>query len=99
MLKKLVEKLFGKGALSPAGTGFFLDVCCSQCGEHFHLFVNTSTDLMQDFHEDGSVTYVLRKEIIGGGCKNLIQVQMDFDGGKRLLSRKIENGEFIEKTP
>jgi hypothetical protein len=99
MLKKLAEKLFGKGAPPSAGSGFFLDVRCSQCGEHFHLFVNTSTDLMQDFHEDGSVTYVLRKEIIGGGCKNLIQVQMDFDGGKRLLSRKIENGEFIEKTP
>jgi len=99
MLKKLAEKLFGKGVPSAAGTGFFLEVRCSRCGEQFHLFVNLSTDLMQDFHEDGSVTYVLRKEIIGAGCKNLIQVNMDFDGGKRLLSRKIENAEFIEKAP
>ena len=99
MLKKLTEKLFGKGTPSSAAGGFFLNVRCSQCGEQFHLFVNTSTDLMQDFHENGSVTYVLRKEIIGGGCKNLIQVHMNFDAGRRLLSQKIENGEFIEKTP
>ncbi len=99
MFKKLVERLFGKGAPPAAGTGFFLDVRCSQCGEKFHLFVNTSTDLIQDFHEDGSVTYALRKEIIGAGCKNLIQVHMDFDGGKKLLAQKIENGEFIGNTP
>ena len=61
MLKKLAEKLFGKGTPSAAGSGFFLDVRCSQCGENFHLFINTSTDLMQDFHEDGSVLVLMNK--------------------------------------
>ena len=52
---------------------------------------------MQDFDEDGGASYVLNKEIIGSQCRNLIHVHMTFDGSKRLLSKKIEKGEFIEE--
>jgi hypothetical protein len=51
---------------------------------------------MQNFEENGSVTYALKKEIFGVGCKNRIHVSMKFDSGKNLTSRQIENGEFIE---
>jgi len=44
------------------------------------------------------VTYSLNKEIIGGRCRNVIHVIMEFDGSKKLASRKIENGEFIESS-
>jgi len=38
----------------------------------------------------------LKKEVVGGHCRNLIQVRMEFDGAKKLLEKEIENGEFIE---
>ena len=55
---------------------------------------------MQNFETEGSVTYfTLKKEVYGVGCKNRIYVNMTFDGSKRLVSREIENGEYIEEGP
>jgi hypothetical protein len=96
MLKKLTEKLFGKNTAGSASDGFFLNVRCSDCGEEFKLFINKSYELMQNFEENGGVTYVLKKEVFGAGCKNRIQVNMKFDGRKKLVSKEIGNGEFIE---
>jgi len=99
MFKKLAETLFGKGTSEPSSDGFFLNVRCGECGEQFNLFINKSHELMQNFETDGSVNYTLKKEVFGVGCKNRISVNMQFDGGKKLVSRKIENGEFIEEGP
>jgi ribosomal protein S27E len=96
MLKGLVKKLFGGGPSRGSPEGFFLNVRCSTCGETFNLFINTSTDLAQDFDGRGVVSYFMNKEILGSQCRNLIYVKMKFDGNKNLVSRKIENGEFIE---
>jgi hypothetical protein len=96
MFKRLAEKLLKKDASQPPADGFFLNVRCTGCGEQFKLFVNKSWDLMQNFRENGQVTYCLKKEIIGVGCKNRIYVSMQFDQRKKLLSKEIENGEFIE---
>lgn len=98
MFKKLAEKLFSKGKSEPASDGFFLNVSCNECGEQFNLFINKSYELMQNFESDGSVTYALKKEIYGVGCNNRIHVNLKFDGRKKMVSRKIENGEFIEKS-
>ena len=99
MFKKLTEKLFGKDSGAPSSDGFFLNVRCSECSEEFKLFINKTYELMQNFEENGGVTYALKKEIYGVGCKNRIQVTMKFDGGKKLVSRAIKNGEFIEDGP
>ncbi len=96
MFKKLTRKLFGGGSGVQSPEGLFLNVRCSTCGEVFNLFVNKSTELFQNFDEQGGVTYSLNKEIIGGRCKNLIHVKMEFDGAKKLVSKEIKNGEFIE---
>ena len=96
MLKGLTKKLFGGGPSAQSSGGFFLNVRCRACGEVFNLFINKSTDLAQNFDERGGVTYSLNKEIIGGRCRNMIHVMMEFDGNRNLVSRKIEDGEFIE---
>jgi hypothetical protein len=96
MLKKLAKKLFGGGPSPHRPDGFFLKVRCTACGEEFNLFINRSTDLLQSIHEDDSVTYSLNKEIVGSNCRNLIHVNMEFDGAKKLLSKHIEKGEFLE---
>ena len=97
MFKKLAEKLFAKGSSESSSDGFFLNVGCSECGEEFNLFINKSYELMQNFETDGSISYTLKKEIYGVGCKNRICVNMKFDGSKKLVSREIENGEYIEE--
>jgi len=96
MFKKLASKILGKKPAKPSSDGFFLDVRCNECREQFHLFINKSWELIQNFEENGSVTYSLQKDIIGVGCNNRIHVKMQFDSGKNLQSRQIENGEFIE---
>ncbi|MEJ2164044.1 MAG: hypothetical protein P8X90_00850 [Desulfobacterales bacterium] len=96
MFKKLTEKLFGKNAARSSADGFFLNVRCSECSEEFRLFINKSYELMQNFEANGSVTYALKKEIFGVGCKNRIHVNMKFDQRKELVSKEIKNGEFIE---
>ena len=97
MFKKLTERLFKSNVTRASEDGFFLNVRCDECREEFDLFINKAYELMQNFKANGSVTYSLRKEVIGVGCKNRIFVTMLFDGGKNLVSREIENGEFIEK--
>ena len=96
MFKKLADKIFRKDTSKSSSDGFFLNVRCNECQEQFHLFINKSWELMQNFEKNGSVTYSLQKEIFGVGCNNRIRVKMQFDSGKNLKSRQIENGEFIE---
>ena len=97
MFKKLANKLIGRSLSKKSPDGFFLNVRCSNCGEVFNLFINKSWDLGQNFHENGGVSYFLQKEIIGAGCKNRINVKMQFDGDKNPVAREIENGEFVEE--
>ena len=96
MFKKLAGKIFRKDTPKTASDGFFLNVRCNECREQFHLFINKSWELMQNFDENGGVSYSLQKEIFGVGCSNRILVKMQFDSRKNLKSRQIENGEFIE---
>jgi hypothetical protein len=96
MFKKLTQTLFGKTSAPRRPDGFFLNVRCTDCGEKFNLFINKQFELSQNFHEDGGMDYVLKKEIYGMGCRNHIHVTMQFDAKKNLVSREIENGEFIE---
>jgi len=95
MFKKLTENLFKKEATQPSSDGFFLNVRCSGCGEEFNLYIHKSWELMQNFEKNGRVTYALKKEIIGIGCRNRIYANMQFDSEKNLISKEIENGEFI----
>ena len=99
MFKKLTEKLFARDTAGSPSDGFFLNVRCSDCREEFKLFINKSYELMQNFEENGDVTYTLQKEVFGVGCKNRIQVRMRFDARKKLVSSEIKNGEFIEEKP
>ena len=98
MFKKIAKKLFGGSSIPGLSAGFFLNVRCSVCGEEFHLFINTSTDLLQQFDAQGGLSYSLKKEVVGGHCRNLIQVRMEFDGARKLLKKEIENGEFIQES-
>ena len=96
MFKKLMGNIFGKKDPGSASDGFFLNVRCSECDDTFRLFIHKSWELSQNFEKDGNVTYFLKKKIYGVGCPNRIFVDMKFDSNKNLVSRQIENGEFID---
>jgi hypothetical protein len=97
MLKNIIRKLIpSSSASNTASDGFFLHVRCDACGETFRLFVYKSYDLFPRYHPDGSVSYTLKKDIIGAACKNRIHVTMQFDGSKKLLFREIRNGLFLD---
>jgi hypothetical protein len=97
MLKNLFKKLLtSPPASNQPSDGFFLNVRCSVCGETFKLYVYKSYDLFPTYHPDGAVTYMLKKEIIGAACKNRVTVTMQFDGSRKMLSREIQNGEFLD---
>ena len=96
MFKKLMRNIFGKDNSGQASDGFFLNVRCSKCDDKFRLFIHKSWELSQNFEKNGSVTYFLKKKIYGVGCPNQIYVDMKFDSNKNLVSRQIENGEFID---
>ena len=58
---------------------------------------NISIACLREFFVKNKLNnYSLKKEIYGMGCRNHLVVTMEFDGKKNLVSRKIENGEFIE---
>jgi len=50
---------------------------------------------MPTYDETGPA-YMLRKELIGSQCPNRIQLSMDFDGAKRIISHEVTGGEYQE---
>ncbi len=95
MLKKL-KQFFTSSGSSSSGNGFFLKARCGKCEEEFNLYIDKTASLAQNYDESSKGGYFLNKEIIGARCPNRMQVRMDFDNNRKLRSRTIENGEFIE---
>lgn len=81
---------------------FKLIVRCARCGEVIPLRVDRDHEL-QSVHaseaEEGDppVEYILRKELVGEGCQNLIRFTIRFDCDHGLLDSEIEGGEFVEE--
>ena len=46
---------------------------------------------------DHPLEYVLRKEVLGEGCQNLVRFCLHFDCNHGLMESQIEGGEFVEK--
>ena len=95
MLKKIMDFFFSS---TPATSkhGFFLQVRCGKCDEEFNLFIDLNTGLAQKFDSRDRISYFLNKEIVGSHCPNRMQVRMDFNQKRKLLSRSIDGGEFLD---
>jgi hypothetical protein len=69
---------------------------CGRCGERVEGRVNLSNDLSADY-EDGREVYFVRKTVMGNGkCFQQIEVELKFNGERRLLDRQIHGGTFVE---
>jgi hypothetical protein len=97
-LQKLSKMLAG----GPTGTdayAMYYYVRCKRCGEVIRARVNLANDLSADYGEgDATTGYVFRKALVGDGknrCFQQMEVEMRFDGQRRLASRETKGGEFV----
>jgi len=71
-------------------------VKCDRCGEVIAGQVNLNNDLSVEY-EGGRDVYFVRKILMGNGlCFQQIEVEMKFDGPRRLLEKHITGGRFVE---
>ncbi len=104
-LARALERLFsGHGDQPPvcALRAFPIAVRCARCGEVIHLRIDRDHELQSVYAPDAAegdepVEYVLRKEIVGDLCQNLIRFTVHFDCDHGLISSEIEGGEFLDE--
>lgn len=110
MLTKLAEaldRLFDASDGEPmvcSARSFTVTVRCDCCGEVIPVRVDRDHELQTVYAEDAEegdqpLEYVLRKELVGAGCQNLVRFTLRFDCDHGLLESQIEGGEFVEKQP
>jgi hypothetical protein len=106
-LSKALNRLF-EGARGPSlkggGHAFSLIVRCGKCGELIRVRIDKDNELQAEYGDDAAegdhpTGYVLRKEIVGANCQNLIHFTLRFDANQRLCELSIEGGEFVEPEP
>ena len=74
---------------------YWLYVRCNRCGEAIRVRVDLYNDLSPIYEESG-VTYFCRKVVIGQeGCYQKIEVEMTFDGQRKLVAEEIQGGQII----
>ncbi|MFW5868098.1 MAG: hypothetical protein ACOCX2_09795 [Armatimonadota bacterium] len=108
MLTKIaeaLERLFDTDegeCLVCSARSFVLTVRCGRCGEVMPVRVDRDHELQAVYAEDAEegdrpVRYVLRKELVGEDCQNLIRFTIQFNCDHGLLDSEITGGEFVEK--
>jgi len=72
-------------------------VKCNRCGEKIRARVDLWNELSPDY-EGNTLSYISRKVMMGAGhCFQQIEVQLRFDGNRRLVDEDVTGGEAIEK--
>ena len=96
----IFSRLFGSKPAAPAGTdetdaAIFIYARCSKCGEKFRSRLIKEHDLVQNF--EGGPAFTAHKELVGGRCRTVVTVNLEFDARRRLTDRTIENGSFLTR--
>ena len=98
----ILRRIFGR----PAGreehdpNAIFLYVRCGKCGERIRLRVDKRHDLMPDYGRgagDFPEGYILRRDIIGSNCFQMMQAELYLDRNYNISSQSITGGEFITR--
>ena len=108
MLAKLaeaLERLFDTDEGEPlvcSARSFTLTVRCGRCGEVITVRIDRDHELQAVYAEDAEegdqpLRYILRKELVGEDCQNLIRFTIRFDCDHGMLDSEITGGEFVEK--
>jgi len=91
---KKIGNFFSSKSGAPMGS---ITVKCNRCGELIQARVNLYNDLSLEYDEEGKGIYFCRKVLIGEGrCFQRVEVELTYDANRKLLSREITGGQFIE---
>lgn len=73
-------------------------VRCRRCGEEINVGLRKTSDFSRVYESDeapSGSSFMIRKEILGSKCNNLIYLTIFFDESFRIISKEIEGGEFL----
>jgi hypothetical protein len=87
----------GSSGSGESSAGFFFYVRCPS-GHPIRVWVNRSSDLVQDFEGDTIGGYMLTKHIVCPRCYKKTRAEIRYDRGFRETSREIDNGRFIDAS-
>ena len=81
---------------------FPIAVRCGRCGEIIRLRIDRDHELQSVYAPDAEegdepVEHLLRKEIVGDRCQNLIRFTIRFSCDHGLIASEIEGGEFVDE--
>lgn len=91
----VLERLF-RGFPASQTNFYIFWVCCNRCGEIIQGRINLNNDLSLD--ESGS--YYVRKVLMGSErCFERLEVVLQFDAARKLQSKHVNGGTFVEAPP
>ena len=94
----LLRRLFGGGAAPAMDNAIHLYVRCNRCSAPVHVRVDPRNDLVIEYGDDEDASgYRLIKEIMDSRCFRIMRAEIEYDRGRRELSRQIEGGTFVTK--
>ena len=90
-----LKKLF----IMPAGSGskfITFNIICDRCSEEITVKASKTSDISRIYDEEGpsGAEYILRKEILGNNCNNLIYITVFFGASYSVISKEIIGGKF-----
>ncbi len=97
-LKKLAN-LFSSPSGGSDTSAYWVTVKCKRCGEVIRTRINLNNDLSAEYGEGGGDSLYCRKMLMGENrCFQRIEIELTFDANRRLLSKEISGGQFVEET-
>jgi hypothetical protein len=94
----LLRRLFGGSGAPAMDNAIHLYVRCNRCSAPVHVRVDARNDLVIEYGDDEDASgYRLIKEIMDSRCFRLMRAEIEYDRGRRELSRQIEGGTFVTK--
>ncbi|ACI19305.1 hypothetical protein [Dictyoglomus thermophilum] len=94
---KWIKKLLSTSSSEPTSNSFIVTVKCKRCGEIIDVRVRPKEEANPEFgNMDQIIKYDLYKDVLGVKCPNLIRIHIEFSPSWSIISKEIENGEFVE---
>jgi len=92
-----LKKLF----IMPADSGskfITFQIICDKCGEEITVKASKTSDISKLYEGEGpgGAEYLLRKEILGNNCNNLMNITVYFGPGYNSISTDITGGKFVD---
>jgi len=93
-----LKKMF----IMPADSGskfITFNIICGRCKEEIIVKASKTSDISRLYEGDETpdgAEYLLRKEILGNKCNNLVHITVYFGSGYNVISKEISGGKFAD---